>query len=181
MKNLTSKIPILNIPDKPLYDTVQNHIPVTDVYDDFVLLKDGGAAMILESTSLNFGLLSEREQEAVVAAYAALINSLSFPVQILVRTQTKDISKYIFALDAQIPKIVNPKLKTIMLGYKEFISETISKQNVLSKRFFLIIPFSPYEIGLSKSTFSAFSPQRGPLPYTKEYIIITEILVSCAF
>src|SRR3989339_1335076 len=116
MKNITKSIPLLNIPDVPLTGITQEHLPLADIVKDIALMKDGGAAIVLESTSLNFGLLSEREQEAVVAAFAALINSLSFPVQILVRTQTKDISKYIFALDAQIPKIVNPKLKTIMLG-----------------------------------------------------------------
>src|SRR3989304_10049309 len=93
------KTPIFNTPDTPLVGTTQGHLPLADVIDGIVMYKDGGAAVILESTSLNFGLLSEREQEAVVAAYAALINSLSFSIQVVIRTQRKDITHYINYID----------------------------------------------------------------------------------
>ncbi|KKR63956.1 MAG: hypothetical protein UU02_C0015G0009 [Candidatus Woesebacteria bacterium GW2011_GWA1_40_43] len=53
------KIPFINIPDKPLTSTTQDFVPVADITNDIVIYKDGGAALIMESTSLNFGLLSE--------------------------------------------------------------------------------------------------------------------------
>ena len=89
------KIPYLSVPDAPITASTQDHLPVADITNDVVIYKDGGAALIMESTSLNFGLLSEKEQAAVIAAYAALINSLSFSIQITVMTSRKDISNYI--------------------------------------------------------------------------------------
>jgi len=150
--------------------TTQGHLPLADVIDGIVMYKDGGAAVILESTSLNFGLLSEREQEAVVAAYAALINSLSFSIQVVIRTQRKDITQYIQYIDDAAIKIQSPKLASLMQSYRNFVLETTKKRNVLGKRFFLVIPFSPLELGVTQS-FKLLTQRKGPLPYTKDYVL----------
>jgi len=171
MNKIISKIPVLNTPDEPLIDNAQSMVPIADITHDLVLHKDGGAALIMESTSLNFGLLSEKEQEAVVAAYAALINSLSFPLQIFVQTHKKDVSRYIEYLKVSRPQIDNPKLTRLMDSYINFISETIKKKNVLEKNFYIVIPFSRYELGLTKSSFSLSPAHKGSLPYKKEYIV----------
>lgn len=164
------KIPLLKVPDKPLISTTQDFMPIAEIIDGLVLFKNGGAAIVLESTSLNFGLLSEREQDAVIAAYAALINSLSFHVQILVRTQKKDIRKYLNYIDEAMAKLKNEKIKALMLSYRGFITETVKKKNVLGKRFFLTVPFSPYELGITGSFKSSFSGKDKPIPYTKDYV-----------
>lgn len=163
------KIPYLSIPDKPLTSTTQAHLPVADILDDMVLYKDGGAALVMESTSLNFGLLSEKEQQAVIAAYAALINSLSFSVQIVIRTQRKDISNYMKYLEEASKKITSPNLASLMQGYKRFILDSIKKKNVLGKKFYLVIPFSPLELGVAKS-FLSTTKRKGPLPFSKSYV-----------
>src|SRR5579859_3575438 len=113
-ESLISKIPFLNLPDLPLISTTQDELPIADITDNIVLFKDGGAAIVMESTSLNFGLLSDKEQQAVVYAYAALINSLSFSIQILVRSQRKDIGNYLAYLQEASTKISNPKLQVVM-------------------------------------------------------------------
>jgi hypothetical protein len=164
------KIPILSIPDTPLTSSTQEFLPVADITEDIALYKDGGAAVVMESTSLNFGLLSEKEQEAVIAAYAALINSLSFSVQIVIRTQRKDITSYIKYLDEAGQKIRTPKLAGLMASYRKFIVEAIKKKNVLGKKFYLVIPFSPLELGVTKSLLS-LTKRKGPLPFPKSYII----------
>lgn len=164
------KIPILSIPDQPIVSAVQEIIPIIDIVDSIVIHKDGGAAIVMESTSLNFGLLSENEQQAVIAAYAALINSLSFSIQIIVRSQRKDITSYLAFLDSAQQKITNPKLSQLMTGYRNFIADTIKKRNVLGKRFFVVLPFSPLELGVTKS-FLTFTKRAGPLPYPKSYVI----------
>lgn len=163
------KIPYLSIPDRPLTATSQAHLPIADITDDIIVYKDGGAAIVLESTSLNFGLLSEKEQQAVIVAYAALLNSLSFTIQVVVRSQRKDISSYMKYLDEAAKKIQNPKLAQIMQGYKSFVSQTIKKKNVLGKRFYIVIPFSSLELGITKSLLSA--TKKGPLPYPESYVI----------
>ena len=67
--------------------------------------------------------------------YAALINSLSFSIQIMIRTQRKDISAYIKYFDEASSKITNPKLATITTDYRHYITESIKKKTVLGKRF----------------------------------------------
>ena len=166
---LLSKIPFLNLPDLPLISTTQTELPIAEITDDLVLFKDGGAAIVMESTSLNFGLLSDKEQQSVVYAYAALLNSLSFSIQILVRSQRKDISNYLTYLAEAASKITNPKLTIVMNSYRTYISEIVKKKNVLGKRFFIIIPFSPLELGISKSFATVTS--RGPLPFPKSYVL----------
>lgn len=164
------KIPFLSIPDTPITSTTQNFVPIADINNDLVIYKDGGAALVMESTSLNFGLLSEKEQSAVIAAYAAMINSLSFSVQIVVRTQRKDISTYLNYLDTEAQKITHPLMKKLMEGYRGFITESVKKKNVLGKRFFVILYLSPFELGTAKSIASA-TKVSGPLPFTKSYVI----------
>lgn len=164
------KIPYLSIPDKPIMATTQSHLPIADITNDIVVYKDGGAALVLESTSLNFGLLSEKEQAAVIAAYAAMINSLSFSVQIVVRTQRKDISSYISFLDEQAKRITHPLLAKLMYEYKGFILESVKKKNVLGKRFFVVLYLSPLELGIGKNV-AAITRRGGPLPYPKSYVI----------
>lgn len=170
IKNPKFKIPLLSIPDVALTGKTQDFVPVADITNDLAVYKDGGAAIIMESTSLNFGLLSEKEQEAVIAAYAAMINSLTFSIQIVVLTQKKDISSYINFLDEQAKKITQPLLSDLMQDYRNFITESVKKKNVLGKRFFVVIYLSPLELGVGKSV-AAITKRGGPLPFSESYII----------
>lgn len=164
------KIPYLSTPDVPLISTTQDFVPVADITNDIVIYKDGGAALIMESTSLNFGLLSEKEQEAVIAAYAAMINSFTFSTQIVVLTQKKDISSYLKFLDDQSQKITQPLLSNLMNEYKKFITESVKKKNVLGKRFFIVLYLSPLELGFAKSLATVVK-KGGTLPFPESYVI----------
>ena len=168
-----SKIPVFSMHDSPLSASTQKHLPLVDIVDNIALYRDGGAALILESTSLNFGLLSEKEQQAVIIAYAALLNSFSFSVQILVRSQRKDITSYLAYLNEARQKLQetkSPKLQILMDSYIKFITETIKKKNVLGKRFYIIIPFSSYELGVAKSAL-AITRRSDTLPFPKSYVV----------
>jgi len=169
MVNVISKIPYLGLPDEPLVAPIQERVPIVDIVDDILFFKDGGACIIMESTSLNFGLLSENEQQAVIAAFAALINSLSYSIQIVVRSQKKDITNYLKYLDDAEKKVKNEKLLGLMRGYRGFISETIKKKNVLGKRFFVVIPFSSLELGVARSFMQTYKKSK-TLPYSFDYV-----------
>ena len=164
------KIPYLSVPDKPITSTTQDHLPIADITNDIAIYKDGGAALVMESTSLNFGLLSEKEQAAVIAAYAAMINSLSFSVQIMVKTQRKDISSYINYIDGEAKKLTHPLLQKLMAEYRNFIMESVKKKNVLGKRFYVVLYLSPLELGVGKSI-AAITKRGVTLPFTKSYVI----------
>ncbi len=159
--------------------TTQDHLPIEDISDDMVILKNGSAAYILETPAVNFDLLSEKEQEAMIYAYGSLLNSLSFPVEILIRSSLKNIGNYLRLLRFQEQRQDSPLLRKMIVAYRKFIDELVQKNEILTKSFYIIIPFSNFELGLAsaKSSFSSFSPFFGRkqnnhhLPLPKETLI----------
>lgn len=131
--------------------TTQEHLSIKDIRDDIVLLKDGGGALVLQTSAVNFGLLSEREQIAIISAFAQMLNSLSFSIQIVVRSERLDITSYLTLLDQALKKQTNPLLAQIMRGYSNFIQATIKENEVLDKSFYIIIPLFRLELGISSS------------------------------
>lgn len=158
-------------PKLPIKATTQQQIPLEDIQDDMFILKDGSCGIILSTTALNFSLLSESEQDAIIYTYAALLNSLTFPVQILVRSKRKDISFYLSLLLEEETKQKNPLLQNQIKKYRKFIEETIKKNNVLDKEFYVIIPFSTIELGAPQAMASSLKPKRVGLPFSKTYIL----------
>lgn len=155
----------------PIRATTQEHLPIEDICNDLVILKDGSCALILSVSSVNFDLLSEREQEAIIYAYGALLNSLTFPIQILVRSQRKDISFYLDILKRQeAKKKGSPLLEKMIASYRQFVAEMVKKNNVLDKKFYVAIPFSALELGVAPTMTSLFKKTKG-LPFEKDYII----------
>jgi hypothetical protein len=136
--------------------STQEHLDIYAIKDHLVFLKDGSAALVLKTTAINFNLLSEEEQDATIYAYAGLLNSLSFPIQVLIRSQRKNISDYLNLIDTRIQAVPSQKVK----------------EQLLEKKFYVIIPFSAIELGLTKSTINPFakSPQKPPfdLSYIQE-------------
>src|SRR3989344_1118185 len=94
---------------KPTAST-QQHLDIEDIRDDIVILKNGNAVVVLETNAVNFDLLSEREQDAMIFAYAALLNSLTYPIQVLVRTRRMDISNYLQTLAEAQQKAPNQQI-----------------------------------------------------------------------
>jgi len=123
--------------------TTQDHLDVETIEADMVILKSGICSMVISSSAINFGLLSEEEQDATIYAYAGLLNSLSFPIQIVVKSEKKDISGYLELLGLQETKLKNPVLKDRMSKYRQFIETTITEQNVLDKKFYCIVSYTP--------------------------------------
>lgn len=150
--------------------TTQQHLDIDDVTHNIILLKDGSASMVLKLNAINFNLLSEQEQDAIIYSYAGLLNSLSFPIQILIRSQRKDISNYLKLLQTQEARILNPTIKARISAYRDFIERIVKERNVLDKTFFVIIPFSSLELGIAKNL-NPLSPKPQKLPYDKNYII----------
>lgn len=150
----------------PIKASTQEFLEIEDIKDDLVILKDGSCCLVLETTAVNFGLLSEAEQDATIFAYAALLNSLSFPLQIIVRSKRMDISSYLALLDKQIGKQpTNTLLREGMRKYRQFIERTIKEKNVLDKQFYLVIPFSSLELGIKATTKKFFQKNKGlPTP-----------------
>ena len=146
------------MPVQPLTSTTQHHLPVHDIQENLVILKDGAASMVIETTAVNFGLLSEKEQDAIIYAYAALLNSLNFSIQILIHSERKDITAYLDLLTQAEKKQSSIKKRDWIRRYRAFISDTVQRRNILDKKFYLTIPFSSLELGSVKSLSAAVSP-----------------------
>ncbi|OGL52210.1 hypothetical protein A3K55_00115 [Candidatus Shapirobacteria bacterium RBG_13_44_7] len=155
--------------------TTQEHLPIEDVVDGVVILKDGSCAMVVTVSSVNFDLLSEREQSALVLAYGGILNSLNFPIEIVIRSETKDVTSYLKNLSEAEAKQSNPLLKERIRLYRKFIEETVKKNDVLSKTFYVVVPFSIFELGIKTAAKSIPLPggkgKTNGLPYPKEYIL----------
>lgn len=147
--------------------TTQDHLDIEDIQDDLVILKDGSVCLVLQATAINFGLLSEQEQDATIYAYAGLLNSLTFPLQILIKSQRKDISSYLKLLKGEEDRQKNNDLRERIKTYRLFIESMVREKNVLDKKFYLIVPFSTIELGI-KGRSNLF--KRG-LPYPKSYLL----------
>jgi len=154
----------------PIKSSTQDHLDIEDIRDNLVILKDGSCCLIIQTTAVNFSLLSEKEQDAIIYAYAGLLNSLTFPIQIVVRSQQKNINSYLALLDAQKQKITNPLLRQQLEKYTEFIKKTVQENEVLDKKFYLSIPFSNLEMGVKSSLQSSFKKIKS-LPFDKDYIV----------
>ena len=145
--------------------TTQTFLEIADIRDDLVLLIDGSVALLVQVSAVNFGLLSEKEQEAIIFAYAGFLNSLNFAVQIVIRSQQKDISAYVEKLDAEQKKQTNTLLAGQIAGYKNFILQTVKENNVLDKKFYIVIPFSSLELGAGSATKGLLKKQKKlPMP-----------------
>lgn len=156
--------------------STQEHLVIEDVIDGITILKDGGASIILQVSSVNFDLLSEREQSALVFAYGGILNSLNFPIQIIISSTTKDVGNYLNNLELAKNSQQNEKLRERITSYKKFVEETVKRNDVLSKTFYIVIPFSPLELGLKsaqKQILGTFNPikKNSELPFSKEYIL----------
>lgn len=155
-------------PIVPIRSSTQNFIEIEDIDHDIVLFVDGSASLVIATTAVNFGLLSEKEQESLIFAYAGLLNSLSFPIQIVIKSQQKDITAYIKLLEDVEEKQKNPKMKSSIHSYRGFVESTVKEKNVLDKKFYLVIPFSSLELGVSANVL--FGSKKRGLPYPKQYI-----------
>jgi hypothetical protein len=148
-------------PTSPVKASTQSFIEIEEIKDDVVLMKDFSAATVIEVGAVNFWLLSTEEQSSMIYAYSELLNSLSFPVQILIISKKIDVSSYLDYLEEKINKQTVDILQKRMVAYREFIKSIIKINTVLEKRFFFVIPFSPLEMGISGAN---------PSSLNKEYV-----------
>lgn len=153
----------------PIRSSTQLFTEIETIDHDIVMYTDGSCSMVISATAVNFGLLSEKEQDAIIYSYAGLLNSLSFPIEILIRTQHKDVTAYLQALEDREKIQKNPKLATAIHGYRLFVAATVKEKDVLDKKFYLVIPFSYLELGMGANVLLGGSRKRR-LPYPRSYI-----------
>jgi hypothetical protein len=124
--------------------STQDHLGIKDVRDDLVITSRGSIAMVIQTSSINFDLLAEYEQDNKIYAFAGLLNSLNFRIQILIRTKRIDITNYIDYLKTSKDKtLMSEGLKEQLNIYTNFVQKLIVQNDVLDKTFYLVVPYSP--------------------------------------
>ena len=120
----------------------QDFVPIERIRDGVVELKDGSLRAVLLCTAINFTLRSEDEQRAIISQFQTLLNSLDFTAQIIVQSRKFDIRPYLMTLEDRLDKIEEPLLKFQTKEYIEFIRELTNTVNIMSKHFYVVVPYN---------------------------------------
>jgi hypothetical protein len=118
----------------------QRFLPIAEIRSDTVLLKNGGLRAVLEVEAVNFNLKSETEQQGIVAGYGSFVNTLTFPVQIVMRSTRTNIDEYLQGLTDLAEKNTNPLMQNQTLSYVAFIRRLLDIADIMQKRFYVVIP-----------------------------------------
>lgn len=128
--------------NKPSAST-QRYIDIAQIQDDVVVMKDGTMRAVILTSSLNFSLKSEQEQNATVSSYTQFLNSLKFPIQIVIQSRKLNIDNYIASLDQKYREQTNDLLKLQIADYRNFVAELVELGEIMSKRFYVVVPYAP--------------------------------------
>ena len=132
--------------NKAQNSSTQRHLRISEVTNDTVILKNGGVRGVLEVSAINFNLKSEQEQMAIISSYQGFLNTLDFPVQIVVQSRRLDLDNYLAR------KQDNKLLQEQTNEYIDYIKRLLEYADIMEKKFYVVIPYET----LAKKKASAF-------------------------
>jgi len=135
----------------------QQFVPIRDIKDGVVIKRNGEMLMVLLASSVNFALKSLDEQKAILQQFQSFLNTLDFTLQIYVQSRKLNIEPYLGILGGLESKQDNDLMRIQLREYIEFIKSFTNDVDVMSKSFFVVIPYSPTKLNLSKGVTSFFS------------------------
>lgn len=121
----------------------QQFVPIKEIQDGIVVLKDGGLRAILMASSINLSLKSEEEQTATIMQFQNFLNTIDFPVQISVQSRKFNITSYVALLEDRLKEQSEPLLKIQTEEYIKFIKDFTESTNIMTKHFFIVVPLMP--------------------------------------
>jgi hypothetical protein len=127
--------------------TAQDIVPVKEVRDGVAILRDGGMRAVLMVSAINFALKSADEQQAVVLQFQNFLNSVNFAMQICVQSRRLDIRPYAATLEAREREQTNDLMKIQIREYANFVRRFTELNNIMTKSFFVVVPYSPSIVG----------------------------------
>lgn len=121
----------------------QDFVPIKEIRDGIVILKDGTMRMLLMASSVNLALKSSDEQTAVLMQFQSFLNSLEFSTQIFIQSRRLDIRPYLRRLEDRHKAEINDLLKIQIREYINFIRTVTQMTNIMNKMFIIVVPFAP--------------------------------------
>jgi hypothetical protein len=140
-------------------NATQTYLDIAEIRDDVIVLKDGSYRSVLACSSINFDLKSEEEKNAIIYSYQAFLNSLNFPIQILIRSRRINLDNYLRSLGEHEQRQENELIRLQTAEYIEFIRRLIDVVNIMQKTFYVVVPHYPAGLtptGKSGGIFSLF-------------------------
>jgi type IV secretory pathway VirB4 component len=141
----------------PKSSPTQQFVPVKEIRDGIVVLKDDTLATVVLVSSINLSLKSYDEQRAVLGQFQNFLNTLDFPIQIVIQSRRYDVRPYILTLENRLKVQTEPLLRVQTQEYIEFIQTFTEQVNVMRKNFFVVIPYNPAVISQSSGLGKIFS------------------------
>jgi type IV secretory pathway VirB4 component len=125
----------------------QQFVPIKEVRDGVIILKDGSMRAILLASSLNFALKSADEQQSIIFQFQNFLNSLNFSIQISIQSRRLDIRPYIALLESRYKEQATDLMRLQTREYIEFIKSFTETTNIMTKTFFVVVPYTPPILG----------------------------------
>ncbi len=159
----------------PVSSPTQLFVPIKEIKDGVIILPSGELRAILIASSVNLSLKSQDEQQAILLQFQNYLNSLDFETQIVVQSRRLDIRPYINLLENRSKNVIGDLLKTQIKEYIEFIRTFTDSTNIMTKSFFVVVPYlapltktgSPLELIKSKN-------RTGPIQSTEDVAFFEE-------
>jgi hypothetical protein len=141
----------------------QKYLEIAEIKDGVVVMKNGSLRAVLMVSSINFALKSIDEQDAIIYHYQSFLNSLDFSVQVVINSRQLNLENYLEMLKEQERKQTNELLRMQTSSYIEYIQGLVKMANIVTKTFYIIVPFVPSETkggGIMSKVSSIVSPSK---------------------
>lgn len=125
--------------------STQKYVDVEEVRDGVIILKNGSLRAVLLVSSINFDLKATEEQDSIISQYQNFLNSLDFPMEIMISSRKLNINPYLDYLKKKETQLTNELLSMQLAEYSNFIKNLASVSNIMSKYFYVVVPFHPVE------------------------------------
>ncbi|HZS43239.1 MAG TPA: hypothetical protein VFA52_03425 [Candidatus Paceibacterota bacterium] len=140
----------------------QEFVPIKEIRDGVIVLKDGSLRSLIMTSSLNFALKSADEQNSIIFQFQNFLNSLNFSIQIFVQSRKLDIRPYIALLEQREKEQKIDLMKIQTHEYIEFIKNFTENTNIMTKSFFIVIPYTPAMLQAKKTIGGGFLKRKNP-------------------
>jgi hypothetical protein len=139
----------------------QEFVPIKEVRDGVVILKDGSLRVLLMASSINLALKSQDEQQAIIGQFQNFLNSLEFSVEFFIQSRDLDIRPYIALLQDRLTQELDELMKIQIREYMAFIKDFTGRANIMTKNFFIVVPYDPALINRSGGVLGSLLPGKG--------------------
>jgi hypothetical protein len=131
----------------------QQFVPVKEVRNGTIILKNGEYRGALICSSVNFGLKSADEQRAITLGFQNFLNTLDFSIQIVINSRRMDLRPYLTLLQEKVAEQKTELMKIQLHEYIEFVRSFADQANIMTKSFYVIVPYSPRASAASTISF----------------------------